>query len=337
MMPVKALHHGGALAEAIVRYGGKADDWLDLSTGIAPFAVIEPDLDTECWRRLPDPSDCADVARMASGFYADGACLPAVVPGSQAAIQHLPALAKGQTVAILGPTYGEYAESFRRAGRDVRSVSSLADARGADAVVVVNPNNPDGRILDRETLLAFARARQGRLTIVDEAFADMMPGHSVASAAGDLDGLVVLRSFGKFFGMAGLRLGFVFGAEGITDHLSSRLGPWAVSGPALAIARQVFSTPAVIEQQRQQIEAAHRLTGDAIERSGFERAGTNALFFLVRAGSGEGLKDRLAKRAILVRSFDHTPDCVRIGLVRDATAAGRLYQALRDCRADLAA
>lgn len=327
------VSHGGALREAMARHGGAATDWLDLSTGISPFPLEMPEIDAESWRRLPDPDLVHEVARAASRHYGGGS-IPVATPGSQAAIQHLPELARlarpgAATAAILGPTYGEYAAAFARHGFSVVHAASLDAAMAADAVVLANPNNPDGRRLAAAEIEAFATARAGRLTVVDEAFADMHPDISVAARAGNLPGLVVLRSFGKFFGMAGLRLGFAFAENRPAAALAARLGPWAVSGPALAVAGHAFSHPELVAAQRQRIAAAHALTREAIDAAGCEIIGGTALFFLLRVDGGARVRDLLAARHILARAFDHSPHALRLGLVGDADEAARLAAALR--------
>lgn len=326
------IDHGGALRAAIVLHGGEAADWLDLSTGVSPVRFALPELADEIWQRLPDPVALAQVGELAQIFYG-GAQIPVITPGSQAAIQHLPQLARqlrpnARCVAIVSPTYGEYETAFKRAGFEVVAVSDLSQATEFDAVVLVNPNNPDGRLIKAEAITEFSRSRGRKLTVVDEAFADMHPEISAVCNAGDAEGLLVLRSFGKFFGLAGLRLGFVFAAPALAQSLSAALGPWAVSGPALEIARHAFEHPELVVAQRQSIEQCHEITRTAIMNSGCEIVGQNALFFLLEVGNGEAFKRGLGQQNILVRAFSHSPSRVRIGLVRNEEQARRLSECL---------
>lgn len=326
------VQHGGALLAAIAHHGGSVADWLDLSTGISPFSFPLPPLGEEVWRRLPDPASSLALAATAQAFYGGGS-VPVITPGSQAAIQHLPALARKASsgagnVGILSPTYGEYAAAFGRAGFEVRAGNSLERLADCDAVVLANPNNPDGRRIGREELAAFIHARGTRLSVVDEAFADMEAGASVAELTGGDSGLLVLRSFGKFFGMAGLRLGFAFARSDLSDMLSASLGPWAVSGPALAIAAHAFKNPGLIKQQRARITHAHDLTRTALVEAGCRICGETALFFLIETTHGAALAEHLAGRLILVRAFDHSPHVVRIGLAGNEEDAERLRRAL---------
>jgi len=326
------IAHGGALGAAIARFGGEPEDWLDLSTGISPFSFPLPPMAADIWRRLPDPAEAARVAGLARLHY--GASVdPVLTPGSQAAIQLLPRLSPSvRTAAILSPTYGEYDLAFRRAGLDVAAVDSIEGLLGADIAVLANPNNPDGHRHDPDTIASLAVGRSGRLTVVDEAFADMHPELSVVAAAGRVPGLLVLRSFGKVFGMAGIRLGFAFGSADILARLVSGLGPWAVSGPALAVAAHAFTRADLVDAQRRRITASHTLTRAAVIRAGLPIVGETALFVLVQHGNAEGLRDRLSARQVLARSFAHSPDVLRIGLVADDAEADRLVLAILAAR-----
>lgn len=328
------IDHGGALLDAIRAHGGAAADWLDLSTGISPVSLPLPELPEDIWRRLPDPAYALSVAEHARAHYR-ASVQPVITPGSQAAIQHLPMLARrlrraAATVAILSPTYGEYEASFSRAGYSVDKVTSLEDAQEADAVVLANPNNPDGRRFAPGELRAFTEARHDRLTVIDEAFADCHPDVSVAAEAGQVPGLMVLRSFGKFFGLAGVRLGFAFAAEPMARALSEALGPWPVSGPALAIAAAAFSDPGAVQRQQAEIARCYALTAEAIRTADRTVAGQTGLFLLLETDSGAALRDALATRKILTRAFDHSPRRLRIGLVADEAQAERLASALAE-------
>jgi len=325
------IAHGGALTEAMARHGGSASEWLDLSTGISPFTLPLPELTAECWRRLPDPAELLRIRELAMRHYG-GSVLPVAVPGTQAAIQLLPWLTpNAQVAAVISPTYGEYELSYRREGRTVEHVQTLEAAADtqAGAVVLANPNNPDGRETMRDDIFGFARAHRDRLVIVDEAFADLRQDLSMVGAAGMEQNLVVMRSFGKFFGLAGLRLGFVFAEPGLARILSDRLGPWAVSGPALAIAAHAFSRMDLISELRTKIDKAHTMTRSALNMAGVSIVGEAPLFFYCDVGDGEAVADKLAQRQVLVRAFDHSPSRIRIGLAPDELSAVRLRETLR--------
>ena len=327
------IDHGGALLDAIATHGGRAEDWLDLSTGICPVSFPLPEFSRDSWRRLPDPALARRVAELARNHYG-GATDPIITPGSQAAIQHLPMLTRlasreASDAAILAPTYGEYEAAFARAGFTVRKAISLDAALDADAVVLANPNNPDGRRFSAGELADFAQSRGNRMTVIDEAFADCHPDVSVAGRTGAIPGLLVLRSFGKFFGLAGVRLGFAFAAKPVAKALAEALGPWPVSGPALEIAIHAFASPDIMSEQRAEIERCHALTAEAVRTSGIPVVGQTALFFLLDVGDGAAARDTLASQHILTRAFDHSPRRLRLGLVANESEAERLTRGLK--------
>jgi cobalamin biosynthetic protein CobC len=330
-MSAPPIVHGGGIAAAAARYGGRPEDWLDLSTGINPNPAALPPVDAAAWHRLPDRHRQDAAREAAARYYGTADARPLPVPGTQSVIQLLPRLvAAGRRAAVLSPTYGEYARVLANAGIAVDRVQTL-DAVGPahGLVVVVNPNNPDGRFFPRETLLDLHRrvVAHGGLLLVDEAFGDMRPDACIAPLAGDaMPGLLVFRSFGKFFGLAGLRLGFVVGEGAVLDRLEDWLGPWAVSGPALAVATHLMAgdTAAVAKEI-----AARKAALDAVLASaGLTVAGGTDLFSLVEDPRAAEIHEGLCRRHVLVRPFDYAPRWLRIGLAPDAAADARLADAL---------
>ena len=230
--------HGGGLARAM-RHFGAGDDWIDLSTGINPWPYPVPDLPDSAWQRLPDEDALAALEGGGSGaFYRAGPEAPiAAAPGSQALIQLLPHMLPPGEVAVVGPSYAEHARCWRLAGHTVTETSGL-EGNPAPVLVVVNPNNPDGRCWPSTALMAAIGERAGRgARRHRRSFCRNRPGSEPGRTACGRPGLVVLRSFGKFFGLAGLRLGFALGPADLIERIEDALGPWAVSGPALAIGR----------------------------------------------------------------------------------------------------
>ncbi len=229
---MKPVAHGGDLAEVERHFPNAPRPWIDLSTGINPVAYPVPVLPAESWARLPSRSDQQALLAAAANRY--GVRDPetiVVAPGTQALIQLLPRLVPKCRVVVVGPTYEEHEVSWRRHGHDVTNVGDFSETDGAEVVVVVNPDNPTGRLLSTTEL----RKRKATL-VVDEAFIDFLPAS--ASLAGDCPrNAIVLRSFGKAYGLAGLRLGFAIAEPNIAARLQEELGPWSVSGPALAIGR----------------------------------------------------------------------------------------------------
>ena len=324
------VEHGGALAEACARYGGHPKDWLDLSTGINPRPVSLPDLPLSAWHRLPERELFQRAAEAAAGRYSAPAnVVPVVTPGIQSVIQILPELLCGP-VAVLGPTYEEYALCFARHGHDVETVADLSDIRpDHKVVVVVNPNNPNGRTHSRDVLLelhASLKRRNGTL-IVDEAFADMRPDLSLAPHTGT-KGLVVLRSFGKFFGLAGLRLGFALTDRETGEALSDRLGPWSVSGPALMIADKVLRDADLVSRTADQISTGRKALESVLADSQLQIAGGTDLFVLARHAEAESIHQELCQRHILTRAFSYKHDWLRFGLCPDQESIQRLGDAL---------
>ena len=232
--------HGGDLANAMARHGGTYADWLDLSTGINPHPYPVPaKISAESWQRLPGTKPLEDLLSAARSAY----CCPphlglTAAPGTQALIAQLPFLLPEGPIAILGPTYSSHKASWSRAGRSVLEIRDPEDVADCSApiLLLVNPNNPDGRVFPVERLLDLARSRstKGQWLIVDEAFADVDPDGSLLPNIGG-ENVVILRSFGKFYGLAGLRLGFLAAPPEISKAMAARLDSWAVSGLALEI------------------------------------------------------------------------------------------------------
>ncbi|MGY4487013.1 histidinol-phosphate/aromatic aminotransferase/cobyric acid decarboxylase-like protein [Bradyrhizobium sp. LM3.2] len=218
--------HGGNLDLAQQRFGGRAEDWIDLSTGINRLPYPVGEVSSRAWNALPSRSEIEALHQAARHAYRTSAAVVAL-GGAQAAIQLLPQLAPPGCARILAPTYNEYAGVLSAAGWKVEEVSALEALAGADLAIVVNPNNPDGRCHPSKDLLELL-PRVGRL-VIDESFADMDPQLSLAPEA-DRPGLLILRSFGKFYGLAGLRLGFALGNSSDIARLAALSGPWPVFG-----------------------------------------------------------------------------------------------------------
>lgn len=297
--------HGGNLDAARARWGGA--DWIDLSTGINRVPWPVPVLPARAWSDLPTRADMdllTAAARAAWG--ASGAVAP--LAGASQAIQLIPRLGPPGLARVLSPTYNEHAAALQAAGWRVEPVAGPQALAGADLAVVVNPNNPDGRQLPPAALLALL-PRVGRL-VVDESFADPMPGLSLAAETGR-PGLWVLRSFGKFYGLAGLRLGFALGEAAAVERLAALAGPWPVSGAAVEIGAQ-----ALADRGWQQATAA-RLAREAPRLDGlipWPLAGGTMLFRLYDTPDAMAAQDRLARHRIWSRIFPWSPRLIRLGL-----------------------
>lgn len=320
---LKQLVHGGDLGEVMRRFPNAPRPWLDLSTGINPVPYPVLALADEAWARLPSRHDEQALLAAAASRYGvrDRAAIVAA-PGTQALIQLLPHLVPRSRVAVLGPTYEEHEACWARGGHDVSVVGDLAQATGADVLVVVNPDNPTGRLLSAQEL-----GRPGRLLVVDEAFIDFLP--EAASLAGNLPPrTVVLRSFGKTYGLAGLRLGFAIASAELIARLSEELGPWAVSGPALAIGQKALADDPWLATTKARLARDGERLDEVLGAAGFAPVGATPLFRLVRHDDVRDMTERLGRHGIHVRAFSRQPQWLRFGLPGSDQAFLRLASAL---------
>jgi cobalamin biosynthetic protein CobC len=318
------LDHGGNLDVARERFGGRLEEWIDLSTGInrCPYPVGE--LTWRHWTALPSRSDIESLHDAARQAYGTGAPILATA-GAQAAIQLLPRLAPAGRARILAPTYNEYAAILRGAGWIVELAGDLEALAGADLAIVVNPNNPDGRQHAPEKLLALL-PRVGCL-VVDESFADTTPGLSLAPEAWRA-GLLVLRSFGKFYGLAGLRLGFVLGSDADVRTLAGMSGPWPVSGIAIEIGRRALLDRDWADETRARLAAETRRLDALAEKVGWKLSGGTPLFRLYETGNAPAAQARLAEAKIWSRIFSDQVGWLRLGLPGSEAEWARLAATL---------
>ena len=321
------LEHGGRLRQAAHQHGIALHEWLDLSTGINPDTWPVPPLDPRCWNRLPEDDDGLEEA--AAAYYGNPRLLP--LAGSQAAIQTLPLLFERATVACVSPLYEEHPHAWERCGHALRRLPSLQRALTAATTIVLlcNPNNPTARAIPRAELLAAADTlhRRGGWLIIDEAFADAEAENSLTELAGseDLPRLIVLRSLGKFFGLAGARVGFLFAASGIRDALREKLGPWPISHPAREVARQALADSAWQQATRVQLLAASQRLATLLAPLG--QVERTALFCTLRTPCPAALAEHFARHAILLRRFDEH-GLLRFGLPGDEAEWQRLATAI---------
>lgn len=321
------LEHGGRLRSAAARYHIALEHWLDLSTGINPYAWPVPTIPADSWSQLPDDED--GLLQVAKHHYGCEHLLS--VNGSQQAIQCLPRLRSPGRVGMLAPCYAEHPHAWQQHGHQLVALpADNIDARldDLDVLLLVNPNNPTGQHFDRATLLDWhARlARRGGWLVVDEAFIDATPHDSLA-ADSHLPGLIVLRSLGKFFGLAGARVGFVLAEPTLLEALAELVGPWPVAGPArhvarLALADQNWRTQTCI-QLTQAAQRLHLL----LSHHGLTPNGHCALFCWHRNEQASQIHNALAHQGILTRLFEE-PASLRFGLPGDEKQWQRLERAL---------
>lgn len=322
------LEHGGRLRQAASQYGIPLSDWLDLSTGINPNGWPVPAIPAACWQRLPEDDD--ELLAAARAYYQNDSLL--AVAGSQAAIQSLPLLRPKSRVGLLHPAYAEHAGSWQKAGHQVIRVEESAIDDHLDeleVLILVNPNNPTGRLWSRSQLLSWHEklSRRGGWLLIDEAFIDSLPDGYSLSALSVRSGLIVLRSVGKFFGLAGIRCGFVITEPDLLARLAELLGPWTISHPgryvaALALADRDWQSANAASLATQGERLKQLLTG-----CGWSPSGGYDLFQWVKNEQAYKLHELLARQGILTRLF-HEPASVRFGLPKDESAWQRLAQAL---------
>jgi cobalamin biosynthetic protein CobC len=315
--PGGAIAHGGNLTRARALFPQAPAPWIDLSTGISPYSYPHSPIPGNAFTRLPEPVLAEALTMLAAQAYgAPSADHVVAAPGTQILLPILAGLlGRAGRAAVLSPTYAEHARAARLAGFQVIETTDLEQLASADLAVVVNPNNPTGRIVAKADLLALAASlhSRGGLLVVDEAFMDVSEAGSMADAV-DGGGLVVLRSFGKFYGMAGLRLGFALAREDIVARIGNRLGPWAVSGPALHVASEALADHAWRATMKTRLASDAARLDTLVNRAGIPVAGGTSLFRFVRDGLAQALFRHFGKQGIITRHFEERPEDLRIGL-----------------------
>lgn len=318
--------HGSDIDRARAAFGGAVEDWLDLSTGINPVPYPLPDIPKRAWAALPTTADRAAMEAAAARAFGARAPLTALA-GAQAAIQLVPSLRRPGVARVVGPTYNEHAAALATSGWRVEEAGDAGALAGADLAVLVNPNNPDGRRWRPEALTALA-AEVG-LLVVDESFADPHPELSLAPHLGaDDDGVLVLRSFGKFYGLAGLRLGFAIGGAATVNRLRALAGPWPVSGPAIRIASAAYGDAGWREETTVRLAADAARLDALAEAAGWRVSGGTTLFRLYETPDAAAAQRRLAQGRVWSRIFPHSDRWIRLGLPCDETRWRQLADAI---------
>lgn len=331
---MQSPEHGGRLRAAARKWGIPPERWLDLSTGINPQGWPVPAIPEEVWRRLPEPDDGLEQRiRQWTGAPASSVCLP--VAGSQAAIMALPHLRSPCRVGVPSPGYEEHGHCWAAAGHRVTgiTVDQLASDDDSwldqlDVLVWINPNNPTGQVVEPQRLLSLHEHLQcrGGWLIVDEAFMDATPELSVGFAT-DRPGLLVMRSLGKFFGLAGLRAGAVVGDPDIVGLLDNALGPWSVSGPARFVMNQALADHQWQAATAERLHSESRRLSEYLAGHGMEHSAGTALFRYVRHDRAADIAAALAGEGILVREFEN-PAALRFGLPGSEPDWARFDQAM---------
>lgn len=315
------VFHGGNLSEASKKFSIPLSEWVDLSTGINPHPYPVGELPQDCWSRLPEQSRLEALKEAACQYYGVVSSHHIVaVSGTQTLLQILPYLFGGNLrVRIVGPTYKEHEHCWGLAGHDVREVPDLATAQEEGHIVIlVNPNNPTGEVYTPEVVekVATEQQKKGGYLIVDGAFMDCTPDYDMSSLVGHpgLPGLIVLRSFGKFFGLAGIRLGFVLAPTELAERLEEGVGPWCVSGPAIEIGIQAFQDQAWVKATRIHLTGAANRLDQMLENAGLSVQGEASLFRYADHRQAHDIYLKLAARGVLVRPFEDQSHALRFGL-----------------------
>jgi cobalamin biosynthetic protein CobC len=326
-----SLLHGGELAQARQQFPHAPEPFVDLSTGINPHPYPVPQLASELFARLPQAVALEELIAAAVKYYgAPSSDYVVAAPGTQILLPLVAALVSPGRAAIFGPTYAEHTRVAALAGHSVKEVHESAALMQADLAIIANPNNPDGRLHPARNLLAVANELQSRggLLVVDEAFMDVAPQDGSLSSEVGRGNIIVLRSFGKFFGLAGLRLGFALAAPERVARLAAWLGPWAVSAPAIAIGRAALGDVAWSQAMRTSLAHAAQRLDDLLTNAGLEILGGTSLFRLAQTPGADALFHHLGHAGIWVRRFTEQPTWLRFGLPDCEESWTRLAAAL---------
>jgi cobalamin biosynthetic protein CobC len=323
--------HGGSLAAARNGFADAPQPWIDLSTGINPHSYPHSPLPATALARLPEPDDEWALREVAANAYgAPSADHVVAAPGTQILLPMVYGLALSGRAVVLSPTYAEHARAAAIAGHDVTETGDFEQLANARLAVVVNPNNPDGSLHARRDLARLAEqlAEQGGLLVVDEAFMDVGPeGESLCGEVENVP-VVVMRSFGKFYGLAGVRLGFAVASRSVAERLRDLLGPWAVSGPALSIGTEALADGPWRAAMRHRLEKESQRLDDLILAAGLTHCGGTHLYRLARSPRAASLHVALGQAGVHVRAFEALPDHLRFGLPGDEAGWSRLESAL---------
>jgi cobalamin biosynthetic protein CobC len=329
------LVHGGELSAARRLFPAAPEPFIDLSTGINPNPYPLPHFPADLFARLPEAEALASLAAIAAKAYgAPSAAHVVPAPGTQILLPLAAGLVRPGRAAILTPTYSEHARAAALAGHAVTETSDIAVLAGAEFALVTNPNNPDGRLLAKSDLIAVAAKlhARGGVLMVDEAFMDVGPPGASLAPEVSRGNIVVLRSFGKFFGLAGVRLGFAVAALPLAARLSTLLGPWAVSAPALAIGTQALADRDWIETTRRNLAPAATRLDAILTASGLDIVGGTTLFRLAKTAAATELFHHLGRAGVLTRVFPDHAAWMRFGLPAAEQDWQRLQIAMADFR-----
>lgn len=318
------LYHGGALDKAIAQYGGEVQNWLDLSTGINPYHYPIKGISLKSYTQLPQQADLAKLIDVARHAYNCEKGEVLVGNGTQILIENLPKIFAKSTIAILAPTYEEHAKNWQKNGHKVVLTDDIETAKTADHLLIVNPNNPTGKLFTRAELMALHAyfAKKNGYLIVDEAFIDCQPEFSLAGKAG-IENLIILRSFGKFYGLAGVRIGFLLSSKNIVARMQAGFGLWGIAGCSMQLATKALLDDVWQQKMCLTLQVEMQEMQEILLQNGFKTIGSTALFCLVKmpntAISAYKYYEKLCESHILSRKFEADDTILRFGLVEDVS------------------
>lgn len=248
----------------------------------------------------------------------------------------------GDAVVIPSPTYGLYAQVCRGAGAavhrvragpslaiDLEAVAASATANKAKLVWICDPNNPTGLRLDASEWSAFLAALPpDSIAVVDEAYGEYVePARRIDRLGEIADGasVIVLRTFSKIFGLAGLRLGYAIVASSLAPHLNAVQEPFNVNRAALAAGAASLRRADQLPARREQVRAARDALVAPLTAAGRRCLSSDANFVLIELGADDGVVcDALAREGLLLRPGSELglPGFVRVttgdqGLMRE--------------------
>ena len=303
--------HGGDIDNAIKKYGGNKDNWIDLSTGINPHYYPYKLINIRELQNLPCKNDIDNLNKLAKKYFQTTACVRAV-SGAQGGINILPFLFPNKTVSILSPTYNEYQNVFSNSLKKIINVKNLSELKKSQIAIICNPNNPDGKLYSNEDLLKISKNVE--YLIIDESFMDQYPRKSLSHKLDDQTNILILRSFGKFFGLAGIRLGFLISNKEIDKKIQFLVGTWPISNVAINVASKALIDDVWIMNTISFLkEGSYFLDCLASEISWKVVGGTN-LYRLYETPNADDAQYKLANFKIWSRRFTYSKKWIRLGI-----------------------
>jgi cobalamin biosynthetic protein CobC len=321
----KFRRHGGRLADAMRAWPDAPHPWIDLSTGINPIPWQPPAHLLFDPAPLPDVADLATLEASAACHFGVAPARVAAVPGSEVALRLLRAVGLPFPLVAVSPSYGTHG----KVADNIVDGAAIAHQSGG-TLLLANPNNPDGRTLlpaDLREIASRQRATGGWL-VIDEAFADANPGTTVLPIEDAEAPVIVMRSFGKFFGLAGVRLGFVTAPPNILGRFRQMLGDWPVSAQAISWGTEAYADARWIAETRVALATRAARLDELLKRHGLQPIGDSPLFRLVEHPDAQDIFVRLARAGILTRPFASNARWLRFGLPGNDEAFDRLDRAL---------